>query len=140
MCMCLDIFKSFRLGDGYPIFAVLGECPSQRQDLEGVSENVNALLENSIASVRARNGSTQITGINININSSLTSVCEILPTIPAMFYCRTRGHNVRFRVAYKLHPSSLSAFVKSMFPNIMVSEMINKSNLDSLCICICIYV
>ncbi len=62
---------------------------------------VNALLKNSLATVRYQNGSTKITGMHIKLNSSLKSTCEILPTIPAAFLCRVHGENIRFQVEYR---------------------------------------
>ncbi len=85
------------------IFNVLffsGPCPSSRAGLEGTQANFNALLRYSLATSQSVNGSTNIRGLETNLNSSLTSVCEMLPTIPSLFYCTAHGRDILFQVNY----------------------------------------
>ncbi len=74
-----------------------GFCPSSREDLEGTQENLNALLKHSLSGFQAVKRSTKVRGLDTNRNSSWTSFCDIVPTIPATFYCVAHGQDIRFQ-------------------------------------------
>ncbi len=93
----------------------LGYCPSLRQNLDGVSENVNALLKESFATLRAQDGTTTLTGKSIHLNSSLTSTCEILPALPAKFYCMVQGGGIPFQVDYTIWLDTIDALPFMLF-------------------------
>ncbi len=96
-----------------------GICPSSR--LESTQENLNALLKYSLAHLEAVNGSTKVKGLDTNRDSLWTSVCEILPTIPATFYCSAHGQNTKFQANYTTQSLISSGFPLRPHPNRIVS-------------------
>ncbi len=86
------------------------QFPSSRHGLEGTQENLNALLKRSLAHLEAVNGSTKVKGLGTNRDSLWTSVCEILPTISATFYCSAQGQNIEFQANYTAEDLISSGF------------------------------
>ncbi len=86
------------------LLTFIGLRPTSLSCFGTKSSNNNALLENSFATMCAQNGTTTITGMVINLNFSLASACDILPTIPPKFYCRVHGHSIQFK--FVLHISA----------------------------------